>query len=467
MASLLPPPNRHRASSTNVRPPLTLSSLGSRRRSNSLLDLPPHTPVHATPLTPPAEVDTPRPMVTLPVSPAKEVQDSPFESFVSRCLQLLHLTHDDTDLSAPSSPRHSRASTDSTILPMSASPTKETFAEAFPDDPTFQSRKWFLRGPPSVHTPVLFVLMLFPLSAALVVFCMSTLPITMQWPRNLTDLAELGRELQGYTQSEPAAMVHVLAVISITAVWKHAWSIPGSVIWNVLAGALISPAYATILFTMLTTIGSICASLLAAPLAPVLSQVFPRALDMTRSVLEGDSSSSDSASTKHSQAWVRLSILRLVGVVPWAGINIACGVCGVAIWDCFLGSFLGSLPWTAVTCQIGDILQTVASNPSPTQQSVRDLLTSPQIIFKLVFLSVLSLAPILGRNRLREWIATSVTSSPSALRGADQREERTSRWAWVRDWQSKIRVPSRSRTREVFRKELEALVQEKNASLPL
>lgn len=219
---------------------------------------------------------------------------------------------------------------------------------------------------------------------------------------------------------------------------------------------------------MLTTIGSICASLLATPLAPLLSQVFPRALDMTRSVLEGDSGSGDSTTTKHGQAWVRLSVLRLVGVVPWAGINIACGVCGVAIWDCFLGSFLGSLPWTAVTCQIGDILQTVASNPSPTQQSVRDLLTSPQILLKLIFLSVLSLAPILGRNQLREWISARVVSSPSsAFRNTDHREERISRWAWVKDWQSKIRVPSRSRTREAFRKELQTLVQEKNASLPL
>lgn len=219
---------------------------------------------------------------------------------------------------------------------------------------------------------------------------------------------------------------------------------------------------------MLTTVGSVCASLLATPLAPFLSQFFPRALDMTRSAIEGDSNSDDSTTTKHSQAWVRLSILRLIGVVPWAGINIACGVCGVAIRDCFLGSFLGSLPWTAVTCQIGDILQTVASNPSPTQQSVRGLLTSPQILSKLVFLSILSLAPILGRNQLRQWVSASVVSaSSSALRDMDRPEERISRWAWVKDWQSKIRVPSRSRTREAFKKELETLVQEKNASLPL
>ncbi|CCM03171.1 uncharacterized protein FIBRA_05293 [Fibroporia radiculosa] len=453
----VPPPNRHRASSTNVRPPLTLSTLGSRRRSNSLLALPPvQSPMITPPHTPPIHDLQ---LSSLPSS------DSHLASTLSRCLHLLDLSQSHQDLSTPSSPRLSRASTDSTILPLSASPTQTTFADAFPGTSQTPSRRWLLRGPPSIHTPVLFVLILFPLSAALVVLAMSTLPITLQWPRNLTDLAELGRELQGYTQSGPAAMVHVLAVISITAVWKHAWSIPGSVIWNVLAGALVSPALATVLFTLLTTVGSICATLLAAPIAPFITQVFPRALELTRSALEGDSSIGNLSSNKHKQAWVRLSILRLIGVVPWAGINIASGVCGVAIWDCFLGSFLGALPWTAVTCQIGDILQTVASNPSPAHQSVRSLLTSPEILFKLAFLSILSLAPILGRDHLRHWLSTSTSSVPPL--DVDSAEERLSRWAWVKDWQSRIRMHSRSRTREIFRKELETLVQEKNQSLPM
>lgn len=60
---------------------------------------------------------------------------------------------------------------------------------------------------------------------------MSTLPITVSWPKNLTDLAQLGRELHGYSQSGALPMAHVIAVMSVTAVWKHAWSIPGSVIW--------------------------------------------------------------------------------------------------------------------------------------------------------------------------------------------------------------------------------------------
>src|SRR5882672_600365 len=93
-------------------------------------------------------------------------------------------------------------------------------------------------------------------------------------------------------------------------------------IQNVLAGALFSPALATLLLTALTMVGSIFATLLAKPLAPILTHFFPRALDLTRNALEGDAGFDARDRTK-SSAWVRLSVLRLIGVVPWSGINIA------------------------------------------------------------------------------------------------------------------------------------------------
>jgi hypothetical protein len=51
------------------------------------------------------------------------------------------------------------------------------------------------------------------------------------WPKTLLDLAQLGRELRGYSESGILPMAHVIGVISITFIWKHAWSIPGSVVW--------------------------------------------------------------------------------------------------------------------------------------------------------------------------------------------------------------------------------------------
>ena len=82
-----------------------------------------------------------------------------------------------------------------------------------------------------IHAPILIVITLFPLSTALVLFCLSTLPVSISWPQTITDVATLGRELHGYSQSGIGPMAHVVGVLSVTAVWKHTWSIPGSVIW--------------------------------------------------------------------------------------------------------------------------------------------------------------------------------------------------------------------------------------------
>jgi hypothetical protein len=81
------------------------------------------------------------------------------------------------------------------------------------------------------HVPILFVITMFPVSTALVVIAFCTLPFTFSWPQNLADLAQLGRELHGYSQSGPGALAHVIGVVSAATIWMHAWSIPGSVLW--------------------------------------------------------------------------------------------------------------------------------------------------------------------------------------------------------------------------------------------
>lgn len=98
---------------------------------------------------------------------------------------------------------------------------------------------------PQVHTPVFFVIALFPLSTALLFFCMATLPVTQAWPRSITDLAQLGRELHGYSQSGTGPLLHVTGVLSVVVAWNHAWSIPGSVLWvRTIPAAIFVPCEA-------------------------------------------------------------------------------------------------------------------------------------------------------------------------------------------------------------------------------
>ena len=96
-----------------------------------------------------------------------------------------------------------------------------------------------------------FVLAMFPLSTALLLFSMSTLPITTAWPRNLMDLAQLVRELQGYAQSGAVPMAHVVGVLAIIVAWNHAWSIPGSVLWVRVAIRRIFVAVDGLMFILL------------------------------------------------------------------------------------------------------------------------------------------------------------------------------------------------------------------------
>ncbi|KAG1907115.1 uncharacterized protein F5891DRAFT_1125036 [Suillus fuscotomentosus] len=426
MGSLaVPPPNRSRASSTNIRPALTINTLGRRRSSSLILPIQQSEP--STPSTPSVDKSHLEPSPQILASPEPDQKHSMFAVIASSFLDLLHVptTHSINCLPCR----------DELVLPISASSQQTTFGDIFNDKdaPRTHARWW---RPPSVHAPILLVMLLFPLTTAAVLLSLYSLPISVAFPRTLPELAALGRELHAYSQSGPLHLAHVIGVLSVTAVWKHAWSIPGSVIWNVLAGALFHPVLATLLLSALTTLGSIFATLLENPIC-------------------------QPGKKSKSPTWARLSVLRLVGVVPWSGINIACGVCGVAISDCLLGAFIGCLPWTAVTCQIGDILQTVASTTSPSQQTVSSLLTSPDILVKLAFLSFLSLAPILGRERLRSLISAS--SSPQSNRSSISQEERVSRWTWVQEW--KVRLSSHSRTQREEQQLLEALVQEKS-SLP-
>ena len=74
-----------------------------------------------------------------------------------------------------------------------------------------------------------------------------------------------------------------------------------------------------------------------------------------------------------------------------------------------------------------------------------------------MFLSFLSLAPILGRDHLKAWLSPATSSV-----GIDeQTNDRVSRWMWVTEWRAKVRLPSRSRTRQDPELELEASLTEK------
>lgn len=136
MSLAVPPPNRSRASSTNLRPALTINTLGRRRSSTSLV-LPVLQSDTPTTPQPPAASSSPTPPPSQP---------SMFALIASKCIELLHVSKKHSiDWSTPSSPYAS--SDDDLVLPLSSSSQKTTFGDISDEKQSSRSHRSWLRTP--------------------------------------------------------------------------------------------------------------------------------------------------------------------------------------------------------------------------------------------------------------------------------------------------------------------------------
>jgi hypothetical protein len=148
MSLAVPPPNRSRASSTNIRPALTINTLG-RRRSASLV-LPTQQSEPSTPSTPSVDRSHLEPSQLLASPEPDQKQTSMFAVIASTFLDLLHVpTTHSINWSTPSSPQSTVQ--DEFVLPISASSQQTTFGDIFNDKdaPRTHARWW---RPPSVRS---------------------------------------------------------------------------------------------------------------------------------------------------------------------------------------------------------------------------------------------------------------------------------------------------------------------------
>jgi len=270
-------------------------------------------------------------------------------------------------------------------------------------------------------------------------------------PTSTTDLQLLSAEIRSYMASSEVGWWHTVGVLTFVGCWKHAWSVPGAVVLvcgclcdksradsqNILVGSVLEPMPALLLLTIITATGSLFSYLLSRPLAPLIAVLFPKPLALVRAALAPDQIpsppssatltgtdekitavqlSSDPASapiggqTPSGSVWRRLLIMRAMGFVPWSGMNVACGVVNVD-WRVFwLTTAAGSASWSYVTASVGNILSRLAIPTAALDSaagggemidgdSLTSLLRDPVLIAKLVFLSGLTLLPVVLKKR--------------------------------------------------------------------
>ncbi|KAL7425215.1 hypothetical protein Q5752_000903 [Cryptotrichosporon argae] len=279
----------------------------------------------------------------------------------------------------------------------------------------------------------------FAASLLVVVGLIQGMPITQlkHVPKSTTDLQLLSAEIRAYMASGDSGWWHTVSVITFIGCWKHAWSVPGAVVLNILVGSLLDPLPAVGLLTIITACGSLFAYMLSRPLAPLIAVLFPKPLALVRAALAPESDPSSAPHThdtvtplqlsgdpaaralggeaERANVWRRLLVMRAMGFVPWSGMNVACGVVGVDWKTFWLTTAAGSASWSYVTASVGNILARLAvpttaaaaaaalaadpaAGPAPGE-SLTSLLRDPALIAKLVFLSALTLVPVLLKRR--------------------------------------------------------------------
>ena len=252
---------------------------------------------------------------------------------------------------------------------------------------------------------------------------LSTLPLKMPThgltELTITELREMAYSLKDYSESTSRAGWHTWLALMVFFTWKQAFSVPGSLIMNVVLGALYGTYRATFYTSILTGIGGAFCYLLARPMGPLVKSLpgLNKGLSMMRNALSKTTSSNGS----NADLWSYLLLLRLAPIVPWGLMNVFCGILHVPLWPFYATLTFGSIPWNFVTCQIGDILQGIiavlpqvaaqltvdgapAASPGEAHTEMTGLavigakIWSTEMMFKLFLLSTVSLVPvILGR----------------------------------------------------------------------
>lgn len=302
------------------------------------------------------------------------------------------------------------------------------------------------RMPPlGPHLPaLLFLFTAFVGSTMCILLALSTLPLTL--PSHITDLTlseirEMSLQLKTYSQSSSRAFAHTLAVLAAFFTWKQSFTIPGSLIMNVVFGAMYGTLMGTLYTSLLTSIGGVFCYLLVAPLGSLIRSLpgLNSVLEKMQRTMENNNvriapSSRSRLGKKGSNLWSYLLVLRVLPIVPYGLMNIACSVLRIPLLPYAVTLAIGSIPWNVCTVQVGDILvQVVSALDDTMSNSVDDSqeaglggvagipikdqvkgkaqsaakaiaakIWNKEMIFKLILMSMVSLAPILLQRHLKK-----------------------------------------------------------------
>jgi hypothetical protein len=268
---------------------------------------------------------------------------------------------------------------------------------------------------------VLTLLVLFIASFAVIALLVATLP-NLHIPHSVSDLPALTSSLSTYRASSYFAELHLFLVLTALFLWKQCFSIPGSVLTNILFGALYGTAAGTWWACIWTALGSTGAYGIALVISPLVSLLyssnrsqlisslppqveyyFATPLDVTRRTLKlphPDHASATSSITPLSTGdlFSHLLLARFFPLLPYSVLNVISGVLRLPLPIFFITLVVGSFPFNFVTVSIGQLVAIAASDPST---SLSNKIWSGAVLAKLAMVTFVSVVPLVFKKQLQ------------------------------------------------------------------
>lgn len=214
----------------------------------------------------------------------------------------------------------------------------------------------------------------------------------------------------------------------------RAFPVPGSLLTNVLFGSLYGVFYATLISSFATAVGSLACYFMAMKTGPLVRYLMPKPLATLERNIE-------LKAKNKGDLFSYLLLMRLFPLLPYAVLNIAGGVLNIPTSTFFWTLLLGSIPFNAVTTQVGDILSSLPADAATNLSSI----WTPALLLKLVTISAVSALPILFKSRIQNLLGGHAEESQAdevGLLSDMDRKNESIELNSARSWQTERRTAS-------------------------
>jgi len=202
---------------------------------------------------------------------------------------------------------------------------------------------------------------------------------SIHFPHSLDDLKSIAKVVKEHQAEQPFL---VIVLFCSAYLYKQTFAIPGSMLMNVLAGALFGKWFAFPLVCLLTACGATCCYTMINLFGKqFLKRRFPDKIGSLKRRVEAN---------QHRLFYFLLSA-RLFPMSPNWFMNMAAPIINIKVAPFFITIFIGLMPSNFICVSTGEILSTISS--------LNDIYSTSTII-SCIFIAIVAMAPAVLINRV-------------------------------------------------------------------